>query len=269
MLALCSLLAIAILVASCSSTREITRPAGSYRIIAYVFGERGMDIRQIQAEKLTHINYAFANVDSAGRIVLERPVNAAHLAKLNSLRARNPQLKILLSVGGWGWSDYFSDAALTDSSRTEFARTGVDLVVAYALDGLDLDWEYPGQRGEDNIFRPEDKQNFTLMLKTLREELDAQGARDGHRYLLTIATGANDRYLEHTEMDKVQQYLDFVNIMTYDFYGVYSQTTGHHTNLNRSDSPHASSVSALSGVEGHLRAGVPPEKIVVGAAFYG
>jgi chitinase len=175
-------------------------------------------------------------------------------------------------VGGWSWSDHFSDAALTAESRETFAQSALEFMLKYKLDGVDLDWEYPGQLGEDNVFRPEDKQNFTSMLRAIREKLDAQSEKDGrsgsNRYLLTIASGANQSYLDHTEMSIAHKYLDYVNIMTYDYFTGGSATTGHHTNLFHSstDVPHQSGAQA---VQEHLDAGIPAEKLVLGAAFYG
>lgn len=269
-------LATGLLLASCSPSRSLVTPegpAGKYNIVGYVMGNRGLDLRRIDATKLTHINYAFANI-ADGQVVLEREGDPANFAKLNALKARNPRLKILLSVGGWAWSDHFSDAALTETARETFARSAIDVLTTYALDGLDLDWEYPGQPGEGNTYRAEDKHNFTLLLKTLREHLDAQSVLDGRtgadKYLLTIATGANATYLEHTEMDVAQQYLDFINIMTYDFAGSWSATTGHHTNLYPSAAADGAPARAAStGVEEHVRAGVPARKLVLGVAFYG
>ncbi|HET7705281.1 MAG TPA: glycoside hydrolase family 18 protein [Thermoanaerobaculia bacterium] len=243
-----------LLLAACATTT--TPPDGhDYRIIAYVRGRT--DIGRIGAEKLTHINYAFGKVSPEGEVVIEEDA-PAHFSQLNALKARNPRLKVLISIGGWG-ADNFSDAALTDESRQKFARSAVALIDRYALDGVDLDWEYPGQPGPGIKFRPEDKQNFTLLLKTMREHL---GSR-----LLTIAS-AGGRYFDHTEMDVLHQYLDFVNVMTYDFAGSWSDVTGHHTPLFRSASTpdrHAS----VDFIEQHLRAGIPAKKIVLGVAFYG
>lgn len=261
------------MLAACTPVRDATAPgAESYRIVGYVFGNRNLDFRRLGAHKLTHINYAFANVvDGAAQLVGDD--DAANLARLQALKAHHPALKILVSIGGWAWSENFSDAALTDTSRARFARSAVDLLNTYALDGIDVDWEYPGQQGEDNVYRPEDRQHFTLMLKALREHLDAQGAQDGRtgadRYLLTIATGASATYLEHTELGEAQRYLDFVNIMTYDFAGSWSETTGHHTNLYPSKAAGAPARAASTEVERHLQAGVPARKLVLGVAFYG
>ncbi|MDX1619187.1 MAG: glycoside hydrolase family 18 protein [Balneolaceae bacterium] len=239
-----------------------------YRVIGYTLGERGKAIRPSEAAKLTHINYAFANVDWEGNVVLENPEDGKRLHRLTELRAYNPDLKILLSIGGWVWSDYFSDAALTADTRSRFARTSVDLLRKYDLDGIDIDWEYPGQRGEDNIYRPEDRENFNRLLKAVREELNRQGRGDGRRYLLTIAAGANRSFLEHTDMAEAQKYLDFVNLMTYDFHGSWTPVTGHHTNLfptGRNEQSNA----AVRAVELFLEAGIPRKKLVLGVAFYG
>jgi chitinase len=244
-------------------------PHRSYRIVAYVY--RRADINLIGAKKLTHINYAFATVNPLGLVTLEDPSGPSRLAQLQALKARNPDLKIIASVGGWG-ADYFSDAALTEASRCRFADSALDLLQDFALDGIDLDWEYPGQPGPGIIYRPEDKQNFTQMLKTLREELDLlSDARDRSgfdRYTLTIASSGGD-YFEHTEMDRLHPYLDWINVMTYDFAGAWGSTTGHHTPLYRSAAAPKDEPSTQSFIDQHLAAGIPPRKIVVGAAFYG
>jgi chitinase len=191
----------------------------------------------------------------------------------------NPDLKILVSVGGWTWSTHFSDVALTDSSRKVFAESAVNFLKKYKLNGIDLDWEYPNQVGAGNPHRPEDKENFTLLLKEVREHLDEQSKKDGKpehdKYLLTIATGGDRAYIENTNLGDAQQYLDFINIMTYDAYHGLHHTTGHHTNLfpavgDRAVEAKGEEVkSAVTSVQGHIDAGVPIEKINLGLAFYG
>ena len=242
-----------------------------YRIIGYVGGRT--DIRRIGADKLTHINYAFARVSPEGDVVFPDELAAARrLARLQALKARNPDLNLLVSVGGWG-AGHFSEAALTDASRARFARSAADLVDRYALDGIDIDWEFPGQPGPGISYRPEDKQNFTLYLAAIRTVLDslsdAHGRTGPDRYLLTIASNDDQAFFDHTEMDRVHPYLDFVNIMTYDAFSSGSPTTGHHTGLFRSAHPDAPTRTAAAAVERHLAAGIPPEKIVLGVAFYG
>ncbi len=241
------------------------------KIIGYVAGWTEPDIENIDATKLTHINYAFANVED-NRAVLQMPYDASHLSRLNALKEVNPELKILVSVGGWSWSGNFSDAALTTEYRQQFAQSIADMIREHNLDGIDIDWEYPGQIGAGNVYRPEDKQNFTLLLRDVRRKLEKMSDEEGRegldRYQLTIATGANEAYQENTEMDKAHKYLDFINIMAYDFHGSWTPTTGHHTNLYES-AEDPSGMSALKAVQHHLEAGIPVEKLVLGVAFYG
>ena len=240
-----------------------------FMIVGYVFGP--IEIRNINAEKLTHINYAFARVSKEGEIVLTNPEAPARLTQLQSLKAKNPSLKIILSVGGWG-ADNFSDAALTVTSRESFAKSAVSLIKRYSLDGIDLDWEYPGQPGPGIKYRREDKDNFTHLLKAVREHLDAlsdeRKLSGKDRYTLTIASAAGD-YFKYTEMDKLHVYLDWVNIMAYDFYTSGARTTGHHTGLYRSLSAGESIEYSESSVLQHLNAGIPSKKLVLGVAFYG
>lgn len=249
-------------------TAEQSPPSGPV-LIGYVYGNsHEIDGLDIPAEKLTHINYAFANIIN-GQVVEGHPNDRRNLAALRRLKGRNPNLQILVSVGGWGWSGGFSDAVLTDSSRQVFANSIVRFIQRFQLDGIDLDWEYPGQPGAGNTHRPEDKQNFTTALKLIREKLDSLGG-DQKYYLLTIATGANQRYLDHTEMHLAQEYLDYINIMTYDFRGGWDPYTGHHAALLPSvlDTGRYARGAAVA-VEEHLLAGITPEKLVMGVPFYG
>jgi chitinase len=258
-----------LLLAPACRTFRPDAPHRQFRIVGYVRGRA--DINAIGAKKLTHVNYAFAKVSPLGQIWFEDPDAPAHIAQLQALKAVNPDLKVIASVGGWG-ADFFSDAAESEASRCIFATSAIDMIKRYALDGIDLDWEYPGQAGPGIIHRPEDKQNFTLMLKMLREELDllsdARHRKSFDRYTLSIAS-AGGRYFQFTEMDKLHVYLDWINVMTYDLAGGYSATTGHHTALYRSAAAAPASASTESFIRQHLDAGIPPRKIVVGVAFYG
>jgi chitinase len=185
------------------------------------------------------------------------------------LKQENPSLTVLVSVGGWLWSGNFSDMALTKESRKLFIDSVVEFVDRNRLDGLDIDWEYPGQVGAGNHFRPEDKQNYTLLLKELRERFDHQEKELHRRLYITIATGASSAFLAHTEMGKVQKYVDTVNLMAYDYYEPSSDAiTGHHAPLftNPAD---PKKISADRSVQEYEQAGVPAAKIVLGVPFYG
>ena len=253
-----------------ATAQDIPDADSPYRIIGYVTG--GADLWDVDAEKLTHINYAFAQVSEADTIGFQNEKAPQHLAQLQALKAHNPDLKLLVSVGGWGAKN-FSDAALTEASRARFAHSAVRMVKQYGLDGIDIDWEFPGQAAGGIKARPEDERNFTLLLKTLRTHLDSlsdvRGRVGEDRYLLTIASNDNEAYFEHTEMEKVHRHLDFINIMTYDFFSSGSEMTGHHTGLYQSAHAGAPTRTSAAAVERHLAAGIPPKKLTLGVAFYG
>ena len=257
--------------AACSPALFARKPASSRKpvVVAYVF-EKDHVIQpgEIAANKLTRINYAFANVRD-GQVVEGFSSDAKNYAALVALKQENPSLTVLASVGGWLWSGNFSDAALTKESRSRFAESAVAFIRRYGLDGLDVDWEYPGMVGAGNRFRPEDKQNYTLMLKEIRRQFNRE-QKKLHRHLyLTIATGASSRFLEHTEMARVQRYVDTVNLMAYDYYEPGSdKITGHHAPLftNPAD---PKKISADRSVQEYEAAGVPAAKIVLGVPFYG
>lgn len=238
-------------------------------IAGYVFPDgAALKPGQINAHGLTRINYAFANIRD-GRMVEGFPEDAGNLALLTGLRRENPGLTVLISVGGWSWSKHFSDVALTEKSRQAFIESAMEFIERYDLDGLDVDWEYPGQRGAGNRHRSEDKQNFTLLLKELRARFDQETARTHRRLYLTIAAEAADAYLRNTEMNQVQKYVDTVNLMAYDYYMPgQERITGNFAPLFVSPGD-PKAVSANKSVMAFERAGVPAAKIVLGIPFYG
>lgn len=233
----------------------------------YVGGFRGLvNVEAINAEKLTHINYAFVNVKDSMAYLTNLKTDSTNFRRLNELKKINPDLKILISIGGWSWSENFSDAVLSPSSRQLFAKSSVDIIRDYKLDGVDIDWEYPSMRGEEgNIFRPEDKKNFTLMFKEIRRELDKLETETGKDYLLTAAVGGSKSFVDNTEMAEVGKMLDYILIMTYDYGG--RNKIAHHTNLYPSKGTVDGS-SADQSVKNFISAGVPSNKIGLGAAFY-
>jgi chitinase len=251
-----------------SSTAQAKKD--KYVIAAYVF-PRNMVLTsdQVAAKKLTRINFAFANIDH-GRIVEGDPSDAANLAMMVGLKQKNPDLTVLVSVGGWLWSGRFSDASLTPASRAKFIDSVADFITRYKLDGLDIDWEYPAMEGAaGNVFRPEDKQNYTLLLKELRERFKKMEKPLHRRLYITIAAGSSTDFLEHTEMDKVQKYVDTVNLMAYDYYEPGNdKITGNHAPLYV-DPADPKGISSDKSVQEFEAAGVPADKIVLGVPFYG
>lgn len=237
-------------------------------VIGYVFPQNAvLKAGDIDAHSLTRINYAFANIQD-GRMVLGFSHDAENFAVLAALRKSNPSLKILVSVGGWLWSGGFSDAALTPRSRALFIQSVAEFLARYDLDGLDIDWEYPGMPGAGHPFRSEDKANFTLLLKELRARFDDMEKHGTRRMILSIAAGASDEFLAHTDVGKAGKYLDTVNLMSYDYYEPDSDSiTGHHAPLftNPLD---PKKISADASVHAFEAAGVPADKIVLGVPFY-
>ncbi|MCX7746372.1 MAG: glycosyl hydrolase family 18 protein [Clostridia bacterium] len=242
-------------------------PLPPYNVIAYLSGWTSWSANDIEAEQLTHINYAFANVKN-GLVVSEITKDLENFAKLRAIKKQFPHLKTLISVGGWSWSKGFHHAALTEASRKKLAESAVKFMKTHGFDGIDLDWEYPGQIGNGNPYGPEDKHNFTLLIKELKVQLDLAGKTDGKHYLLTIAANANQNYVDHTELQKIHGDLDFIHLMTYDFFGEWESKTGHLANLYASQS-NLKGPSAHKGVELFKKLGVPANKMIIGVAFYG
>lgn len=225
---------------------------------------------KLDATKLTHINYAFANINSDHKIILGYPdVDAANISQLNRLKQINPKLKTIIAVGGWSWSDQFSDAALTQASRDTFADSAVNFIIKYGFDGIDIDWEYPVSGGlPTNIYRPEDRYNFTLFMKTLREKLDARGLIDGKHYILSFAGGAGKWYANNTQLSELSKYVDYANVMTYDINGIWDSYTGFNSPLY-SDAASNSYDSVDAGITSWVNAGFEKNKMIMGIPFYG
>jgi chitinase len=238
-------------------------------VAGYVFAQDAPLLPgQIDAHSLTRVNYAFANIKE-GRIVTGFTSDAENFAFLTALRRQNPALTILVSAGGWLWSTNFSDMSLTRRGRNLFIQSVMGFLSRYDLDGLDIDWEYPGMVGSGHPFRSQDGRNFTLLVKELRARFNQETAKSHRRLYLTIAAGASQEYLAHTEMKKVQKYVDTINLMAYDYVEPGSDPlTGHHAPLfaNPAD---ARNYSGDASVRAFEQAGVPAGKILFGLPFYG
>ena len=276
------IIALTLLISGCNNSKKPNtenheiNSEKEFMVVAYVAGYRDFDFTTIDVSGITHINYAFGNIREGEAVFDTTKIDGKNLTpkdieKLLSLKSKNLNLKVLVSIGGWSWSKGFSDAALTKESRLKFAKSCAKFVKDYNLDGIDLDWEYPNQIGAGNIHRPEDVQNFTLMLKAVREQLDLMAKQEGNRkhYLLAIATGADKAYVDNVEMGEIHKYLDFLNIMTYDFYNGHHDVTGHHANYMSSAKPELDMNSVINAVDMHVNAGFPVEKINLGIPFYG
>lgn len=242
----------------------------------------GYQVADIDGSKLTHINYAFADIGDDLKLKLGDPwadveqglpgdgpsdPYKGNFNQLRKLKQRYPHLKTVISIGGWTWSQKFSDMTLSDARRTAFADSVVDFLVKYGFDGVDFDWEYPVVGGmASNVRRPIDSTNFARLLQRVRQRLDERGAADGKRYELSIAGGPSDLYVKNTPLAEIAQYLDYVQIMTYDYGGPWEKSTGFNAPLY---APLGKGPSVAQGVEDYLAAGVPASKLVLGVPFYG
>ena len=271
-----------------AKAQEMTMPDHPYRVVGYYAGwsvYRDYAVADIPAEQLTHINYSFANISEEGEIVVGDPwadtdmpdpdddtdaVLQGNFRQLMLLKEAYPHLQTLIAVGGWTWSGRFSDVALTDESRQKFARSAVNFMVAYGFDGGDIDWEYPTGGGDaDNIRRPEDPENFVLLLQQLRDQLDARGQADDRHYLLTIASGAGGPTYEPLDWARIHPLLDWINVMTYDMAGPWNSVTGLHAPLYPTSENPPEGTSVDTAMQGYLALGVPADKLVMGVPFYG
>lgn len=186
------------------------------------------------------------------------------LKQLYLHKKKNRGLKLLLSIGGWTYSSNFAAPASTPEGRQKFAQSAVALLKDLPFDGLDIDWEYPKS--------PEEGANFVSLLQATRQELDKYAATipSDPRFLLTVASPAGSQNYVNFPFKEMDQYLDFWNLMAYDFAGSWDKDAGHQANLYPSkDNPKSTPFSAEDPIKYYMSHGVPANKIVMGMPLYG
>jgi len=233
-------------------------PADINVIAYYAAGPAKVD--SIDAAKLTHIIFSFCHLQG-NQLKVDNATDAETITKLVQLKKRNPDLKIILSLGGWGGCQPCSDVFSTAAGRTEFSKSVLQLCQQYGTDGIDLDWEYPAIEGyPEHAFKAEDKPNFTALVLELRKIL-------GTKYEISFAAGGFEKFLkESIDWKAVIPVVDRVNLMTYDLVNGYSTQTGHHTALYSRPEQKESTDNCVQYL---IKAGIPRDKLVIGAAFYG
>ncbi len=234
------------------------QPKKNLEVIAYYAGNPTA-LDSFPVEKLTHIIYSFCHLQG-NRLYVSNARDSSTIMNLVQLKKRNPRLKVLLSLGGWGGCFTCSAVFSTPEGRKEFARSVKEVNNYFATDGIDLDWEYPAIQGPpDHPFSPADRSNFTSLIKSLRKTL-------GKKMEISFAAGGFTDFLEKTvEWEKVMPLVNRVNLMTYDLVHGYSTVTGHHTALFSTAYQKESTDNAVRHL---LSIGVPAQKLVIGAAFY-
>lgn len=263
-----------------SADRPLLSPTPSveqlrYRLVGYFPAwsnpARDEAASDLPGTLLTHVIYAFGNIDPKTHTCVygDANVDDYHLRSLGKLKQKYPHVKVLIAIGGATVSKEFSDMAVADESRQKFVKSCLDLYVGTypdVIDGVDMDWEYPGV-GDGS--RPEDKQNFTALMKEFRRQLDGLGKRTDHTYLLTAAVPAGPGLYQNLELQELTGVLDWFNLMTYDFNGVWNTTTNFTAPLYRADGDPFPANNVDAAVLAYLKAGVPPRQITLGMPFYG
>lgn len=253
--------------------------------MAYYVPEKEYNPEKLPLHQLTHIIFSFTKVID-GEMKFENEETKEKLRALVAQREKHPHIKVMIACGGWG-ANGFSDMAHTPENRKKFVQSVVDFNKEFQLDGLDMDWEYPAIPAADTGARPEDKQNFTLLMKELREALNTLEREQ----TLTFASAGWKPYYDNIELVEVMKHVDYMNIMTYDQIGSSSPYTGHHTPLGLITEEDIKGTPAWDYMEEHREAiekrgltfdprsaerivnfcidqGVNLKQIVIGAAFY-
>ena len=256
---------LAFVLSACSSqphSSTTTSQAGTAqmqpKIIAYYMGD-GSDLQRYNFNQLTHIIYSFLHLNG-NQLSFDSATDKQALQRLVALKKQYPHLKVMLSLGGWGGCETCSDIFNNADNRKAFAQSTLAIIKEYQTDGIDLDWEYPTIAGfPGHKFAAYDRANFTALVQELR-------AAFGQRYELSFAAGGFDEYLQ-TAVDwtAIMPLLDNVNLMSYDIVNGGTPHTGHHTALYSTPQQKDSTDNAVQFL---LRAGVAPEKIIIGTAFY-
>lgn len=217
-----------------------------------------------------------------GALVFRDAVSdGANLRAMVALKKQHPKFKVVVSVGGWNWSNRFSDVADSAAARANFVASSVKLMRRFGLDGIDIDWEYPTDVGVPCVagrvcVRPQDKPNYIKLVRELRTAFDAAGKKDGKHYSVTIASGANANFVNDGAagsgwIKELAQSLDWINIMTYDYHAPWEKTTGHLAALggDPKDPVAFKGLYAEASVQRYLDAGIAADKLVMGVPFYG
>ena len=205
---------------------------------------------------LTHINYAHGRfvdpTNGTGGIWIDKP---DLMQKVIALKSKNPNLKVMLMIGGWGMkADGFSMMARDMVKRTEFCESVKGLLDQYGLDGVDIDWEYPTYSAEGTGAHANDTKNFNKVLKELRETI-------GTDKIISFASSASAQYVDWPEAIK---YIDYVNVMTYDMGAAPNK---HNSPLFSSSTFNQRSCD--ESIKLHEKAGIPKNRMNLGVPFYG
>ncbi|MCK5343390.1 MAG: hypothetical protein KAR20_08290, partial [Candidatus Heimdallarchaeota archaeon] len=270
-----------IFVLSGQAVAQSKQVIGYYQSWNWQESPQQLDPQNIPYNKLTIINYSFFYPLESGEIVGMDPIadrfllkgetdsNSGEMVSGGSIieLAKRQGSKVVLSIGGWDNSNNFPQVAADSLKRTTFAHWCVKHIQEYGFDGIDIDWEFPGYKRHKGT--PQDRENFTILLQTVRDSLQALAKKSAKSYLLTTSLPAAASHLVDLEVPKISAIVDYINIMTWDLFGSGGPVSNHNSALY---SPaHGDSGRCLDGAFKlyHKTHNVPAEKINLGAAFYG
>lgn len=242
------------------ATEAFAAASGGKRTAAYVYDRAGLELRDSDAKHLDQLNYSFA-------LIKNGEVSGSHWQGIDTFKRyveKHPHILPVLAIGGWG-ADGFSQAASTADGRRRFVDSTLVLMERHGFLGVDIDWEYPGSSAAGIASSPSDGKNFILLLKDLREELDRLTAQDGKPRMLAVALGGDPSHIRNLDVPSIGALADQVNLMTYDLQA--QSIASHHTPLYTSSESYAHSTDLA--VRSYVDAGIPRDKIMIGAAFYG
>jgi chitinase len=233
--------------------------------------DRDYQVSDVPGDRLTHVNYAFFDISPSGECVIydewaALDMNGGTFAAFANLKASHPDLKVLMSIGGWTLSSRFPEVAATPEARETFVTSCVDILETWGFDGIDIDWEYPVSGGL-TPGTPEDTANYVLLAGAFRDALD----RLGGEHTLSIAAPAPATKADNLDLPGLVAELDWLNLMAYDFHGGWDSATHFNAPLfATSDFPEGAGdpLTVDSSVQHYLSEGVPPEKLVVGLPLY-
>ncbi len=227
---------------------------------------------------------------------------AGNFQQLAELKAKYPDLKVIMSLGGYNGSAFFSAAAATPASRQAFVSSCINMFIkgnapassglpatgseqsilpagaaAGIFDGFDIDWEYPADNNgaPGNLYSPADTENFVLLLREFRSQLDALSTSTGERYPLTVEMPAGTQNAKYLEPAAMARYVNDEVVMDYDFQGPWDATGPTNFESNLYESPSAPNTAAeplisdSSTVNYYEQHGVQPRQLVVGMPYYG
>ncbi|KAL2212270.1 chitinase [Sarocladium strictum] len=277
-------------VSNAASVPTNNKVTSGYRNIIYltnwgVYGAKTYP-KDLPVDKLTHVLYAFGDINSNGEVISSDSYSDVSMqlpgqtidwnsatkkaygcvGQLNELKKKNRNLKVLLSIGGWTYSQAgkFDNPASTDAGRKRFADSAVKLMADWGFDGIDIDWEYPKNK--------EQGKNFVLLLKACRVAMDnyAKKNKQSYHYELTVAASAGASHYNLQDLKGMDNYLDAWHIMTYDYSGSWDTTTGHQANVFKDPkNPEATKFDSDSAIRDYISRGIAPSKIVFGLPLYG